>query len=153
MRRFTVLTISCVLLLSTMAFAHDEGHGPKISDSPKQGGVVSGVIESKDASKGAQATLVHKGELARSDDGTVRLYLYDKQMSPLDVTGFSQEAKGVVEFKKKKTKKWTKVPFTLKLEEGVFVGKAPQAESKPFNIDVKVNDGKRELLTAFDNLD
>jgi hypothetical protein len=131
--------------------AHDEGHGPKVTDAGKQGGVVAPVVEAKDVSKGAKAKLVYKSELTRADDGTVRVFLYDEQMNPLDLGKFADSAKGVLEAKK--GKKWTKTPFALKKEEGAFVGKAPKATKKPYNIDVVVNEGGKELLTAFDNLD
>jgi hypothetical protein len=137
--------------LSFSAFAHDEGHGPKLTDSPKQGGVVSPVIDAKEASKGAKASVVHKAELVRSEDGNVRVYLYDKDLNPLDLTKFDKTAKGVLEFKK--NKKWSKTPFSLTQEDGAFVAKAPKAATKPFNIDVHVAEGGKELLAAFDNLD
>lgn len=139
------------LLLSISAFAHDEGHGPKLTDTGKQGGIVSPVIQSSDAKKGAKASLVYKSEMVRSEDGVVRVYFYDKDMNPLDLARFEKTAKGVVEVEKKK--KVTKTPFTLKLEENAFVGSAPKASSKPFNIDITVQEGNKQLLTAFDNLD
>jgi hypothetical protein len=151
MKRIFVLAS---LVLAASAYAHDEGHGPKLSDSPKQGGVIAPVIDSKEVAKGSKAKLLHKSELVRAEDGTVRVYFYDQEMNPLDLSKLAPEAKAVVEFKKsKKDKKWTKTPFSLKQEEGAYVGKAPKVASKPFNIDVKVKEGDRELLTAFDNLD
>ena len=152
MRRFTYAVVSLSIVLSAaLALAHEEGHGPKITDSGKQGGIVSPVVDAKDASKGEKAALVYKSELVRSEDGTVRIYLYDSAMNAIDVTQLSPEAKGILSFKKKK--KWTHATFVLKQAEGAYVGKAPKAEAKPFNIDVKIKEGSRELLTAFDNLD
>lgn len=144
---FGLISIS----ISAPVWAHDEGHGPKLTDASKQGGVVSPVVESKDASKGAKAPLVHKSELVRSDDGSVRVYLYDKDMNPLDLSKFDTAGEGIIEFKK--DKKWNKKAFPLKQEEGAFVGTAPKAPSRPFNIDVHIKEGKKELLAAFDNLD
>ncbi len=151
MRSLILAVVLGTSLGSWGVWAHDEGHGPKLTDSAKQGGVVSPVVEAKDASKGAKAPLIHKSELVRAEDGSVRVYLYDKEMKPLDLSQFDSSAKGVVEFKK--NKKWNKVPFSLKQEEGAFVGKAPQVASKPFNIDIHVKEGSKELLAAFDNLD
>jgi hypothetical protein len=133
------------------ALAHDEGHGPKLNDAPKQGGVVSPVINAKDAKLGAKAGLVHKAELVRSEDGSVRLYLYDKEMNPLDLSKFDKAGKGVVEFKK--GKKWTKKDFAFKQEDGAYTATPPKAPTKPFNIDVRVKEDGKELLAAFDNLD
>jgi hypothetical protein len=143
--------LAVALMMSVSAWAHDEGHGPKLTDAAKQGGVVSPVIEAKDASKGGKAQLVHKSELVRSDDGIIRVYFYDKEMNPLILNHFEAMAKGIVEFKK--NKKWNKVLFSLKQEEGAFVGKAPHVSSKPFNIDIHVKENGKELLAAFDNLD
>ena len=135
----------------TPAFGHDEGHGPKLNDAPKQGGVVSPVIDAKEIKKGAKAAVVHKAELVRAEDGSVKFFLYDDKMNPLDLTNFEKTAKGVIEFKK--GKKWTKKDFSLKQEEGAFTATPPKAPSKPFNIDVHVKEGGTELLAAFDNLD
>ncbi|MBI4346246.1 MAG: hypothetical protein HY553_05285, partial [Elusimicrobia bacterium] len=63
--------------LASAAYAHDEGHGPKLTDQPPQGGVLTAVVEAKDAKLGPAAALVYKAELVRSDDGTVRVTLYD----------------------------------------------------------------------------
>jgi len=131
--------------------AHDEGHGPKLTDQGQQGGVVAPVIDKKESTKGAKAAVVYKGELVRNDDGTVRVYLYDQAMTPVDLSKFGAAAKGIVETEKKK--KFTRTPFDLKQEEGAFVGAAPKPAVKPFNIDVIVKEGERELLVAFDNLD
>lgn len=147
----TYLTL-IALVCSTTVFAHDEGHGPKLTDAGKQGGVVSPVIDSKQVKSGAKAEVIYKAELVRSEDGTTRVYFYDKDMKPLPLSKFDKTAKGYVEFKKKDGK-WSKQEFALTQEDGEFIGKAPKAESKRFNIDVLAKEGGRELLTAFDNLD
>lgn len=137
--------------LAMPALAHDEGHGPKTTDAAKMGGVMTAVVLAKDAKLGPKAALVYKAELTRSDDGTVRVYLYDAAMKPLDPARFGKSAKAVLESHKKK--KTTKTPFTLTLEDGAFTGKAPKAASKPFNIDALFKEGDKEFLAAFDNLD
>ncbi|MCM2278976.1 MAG: hypothetical protein NDJ89_12945 [Oligoflexia bacterium] len=147
-----VLTLALALTLASLsAFAHDEGHGPKLTDSPKQGGVVAPVIEAKDAALGKKAAVLHKAELVRLEDGSVRVYLYDKEMNMLPLASFDQAAKGIIEVLKKK--KVSKTPFELKQEGDAFVGKAPKPGSKPFNIDVTFQEGGKSLLVAFDNLD
>jgi len=151
MRRFTLISMLTLALASTGALAHDEGHGPKVTDAGKQGGVLAPVIDAKDVKKGAHADLVYKAELVRSEDGTVRVYFYDKEMKALDLSKLDQAGNGFVEFKK--GKKWTKTPFALKQEDGAFIAKAPKAGAKPFNIDVHVKEGSRGLMAAFDNLD
>ena len=146
MKQLIVGIILCVSV--TGAFAHDEGHGPKLSDVAKQGGIVSSVVEAKDAKLGEKAPLVHKGELVRNDDGTVRLYLYDAKMNPLKLEGFEKTAKAILTARKAKT-----ASFALKIEGDAFVGTAPKPAKKPFNIDITLKEGSRNLLVAFDNLD
>lgn len=145
------ITLAACLMLATPALAHDEGHGPKLTDTGSYGGVVTAVVAAKDAGLGAKAPLVHKAELVRSEDGTVRVYLYDKDMKPLDVTAFDKSAKA--NLIAMTAGKETVLPFTLQLEGNSFIGKAPQAPAKPFNIDVVMKAKNEEFLSAFDNLD
>lgn len=137
--------------LSLPAFAHDEGHGPKLTDAGKMGGVLTAVVLAKDAKLGPEAPLVYKAELTRADDGTVRVYFYDQDMKPLDVSVLPKTADAFLQSKKKK--KWTSVRFKLTRTAEGYEGKAPKPAGKPFNIDVKIKEGKRELLAAFDGLD
>lgn len=143
--------ILLALTLTMSVFAHDEGHGPKLTDSPKQGGLVTSVVLAKDAAKGTKADLIYKAELVRSGDGTVRVYYYDKEMNPLKGSSMNKEAKAILITEKKG--KVNTQNFDLKFVEDHFEGKSPKPVRKPYNIDVKVMDGDRELLAAFDNLD
>lgn len=137
--------------LSLPAFAHDEGHGPKLTDAGRMGGVTTAVVLAKDAKLGPKAPLVYKAELTRAEDGTVRMYLYDQDMKPLDASVLPKTADAVLQ--SRKGKKWTSVPFKLTRGADGYEGKAPKPAGKPFNIDVKIKEGKRELLAAFDGLD
>lgn len=137
--------------LSLPCFAHDEGHGPKLTDAGRMGGVTTSVVLAKDVKLGAKAAMVYKAELTRSEDGVLRLYIYDKDMKPVDAARFDKTAKAVLLSRKKK--KLSRLPFTLSVEEGAFKGKAPKAPKKPFNIEVTLKEGDRELLVAFENLD
>jgi len=145
------VTLTLTLVMSIMSFAHDQGHGPKLSDSGKYGGSISGVILKTEVNKGSSATLVHKAELVRSADGVVRVYLYDKKMKPLDLNRFDLKARASLVSKVKG--KLTESLFTLEQKETAFVGKMPNAASKPYSIDIIFKEGRYELLTAFDNLD
>lgn len=143
--------VFALLLSASPAFAHDGGHGPKLSDTAKQGGVVAPVIEAKDHALGAKAAVVYKAELVRAEDGAVSVHLYSQDMAPLDLKGFEAKAQGIVEIVRKN--KVSKTPFSLILKDGVFTGKPPKPSRKPFNIDVTYTQGKRKLLSAFDDLD
>lgn len=145
------LIMFLALSFSSAVYAHDEGHGPKLSDTGKYGGLVSAVVHKVDAKKGSSAALVHKAELVRSGDGTVRVYLYDAEMKPLDLKGF--EIKGSASLGAKVKGKWKDTSFPLELKENAFTGKMPKNDSKPYNIDVTVKENGKDLLSAFDNLD
>lgn len=145
------LILTLALGLAQLSFAHDEGHGPKLADTGKFGGLVSAVVAKSDAKLGGKAPLVHKAELVRSTDGTVRVYLYDDKMTPLEMKGFN--AKGAATMAAKVKGKWVDTEFPLELKEGHFTGKMPKPKGKPYNIDVTVQEGGKELLSAFDNLD
>ena len=140
-----------VMCVSGLALAHDEGHGPHLSDTGKFGGLVSAVVLKSEAKKGAKATLVYKAELVRSADGTVRVYLYDTTMKPLDLKGFDIKGSAILATKVKR--KWKDTDFALELKDNSFIGKIPKVEKKPYNIDVTVKQDGKEFLTAFDNLD
>ena len=145
------LMLSLVLGLTSLSYAHDEGHGPKLADAGKYGGIVSGVVLEADAKKGAQAELVHKAELVRSTDGTVRIYLYNAKMEPLSLKDFAPKATANLAAKVKG--KWKDVEFPLELKENSFSGKMPKPHGKPYNIDVVLTENSKKLLSAFDNLD
>ncbi len=144
-----VILLSAALTLN--ASAHDEGHGPKLTEAPKKGGVLAPLILASEASLGSKAKILYKGELVRSDTGGVTLYVYDDKMNALPLEKFAKTAKGDLEFKK--GKKWQKLPFPLKNENSTFTGAPPKPQKKPYNIDIHLNDGTRDLLVAFDNLD
>lgn len=143
--------IALMMSLTASVIAHDGGHGPKITEAAKNGGVVAPVIKTTDLKSGAKATVQYKAELVRSDDGTVMVYLFDSAMKPLPLTSFEKNAKADLEYKKKG--KWVKLPFELTLDGETYKGKAPTPPQKPFNIDIHLNDGKDALLVAFDRLD
>lgn len=145
----TIMALALCLSLQTQA--HDEGHGPKISDTGKYGGLVSAVVLKSEAKKGAKAALVHKAELVRTSDGAAQVYLYDTEMKPLDLTGF--DAKGTASLGAKVKGKWKNTDFKLELKDKAFVGTLPKIQGRPYDIDVTLKHNNTELLTAFDSLD
>lgn len=145
------LLLMLALCFAPTAFTHDEGHGPKLADAGKYGGLVAAVISKTDAKKGASATLIYKAELVRSADGTTRVYLYNSIMKPLDLKGF--ETTGTASLSTKVKGKWKDFEFPLELKNGVFMGTMPKPEGKPYNIDILLKQDGKELLSAFDNLD
>ncbi len=147
------MKILTVLLLAFFmnAFSHDEGHGPKLKDVGKKGGRVTSVVLSKDAGKGAAAELVYKGEIIRSKDGKIKIYFYDKDMSPLKLEKFAKAAKATLI--SGKAGKATEKVFDLAFVTDHFEGMIPLPIPRRYNIDVRVSEGDKELLAAFDNLD
>ncbi len=146
-----LLALTLTLTLGLNAFAHDEGHGPKLSDAPKNGGLVSSVVLAKDGKLGTKAELKHKAELVRAEDGTLRLYFYDIQMNPLKPGVFAAKAGASLITEKKGKVNVQKFDLTWSADH--FEGKMPRPARKPYNIDVKVMEGVTELLVAFDKLD
>jgi hypothetical protein len=144
------LVVAC-LASSIPSFAHDEGHGPKISDTGKFGGLVSAVVEKKYALLGAKAELHYKAELVRSPDGKVQVYLYDSAMKPVD--GSTWDKKGKVTMATQKKGKMQSKDFEVTFDGKAFSGQMPEVIGKPFNLDFIFKDKDKELLTAFDNLD
>ena len=151
MKLLKTFMVVCTLAFASPLMAHDEGHGPKLTDTGKFGGILTAVVEAKDASKGSAAPLVYKGELTRSEDKTVRVYIYDKDMKALPTTQFNPkaEAKIIAMVGGKETV----ASFALTFENNAYVGKMPEPSSKPYNIDVTFKSGDKDLLAAFDNLD
>ena len=145
------LFITLALALTTIAYAHDEGHGPKLADTGKFGGLVSAVVLKSEAKLGTKATLLQKSELVRSVDGTVRVYIYDTAMKPADLKSFDPKGSALLITSTKK--KFKETSFPLELKDGAFVGTMPKPASKPYNIDVTIKNEGKELLSAFDNLD
>ncbi len=151
MKKSKILLLAACLAWTSPLLAHDEGHGPKLTDTGNYGGVLTAVVESKDASKGAKAPLVYKAELTRSEDGTVRVYVYDQKMKPLPADTLDKTASANVI--SSKGGKIVSTPFSLNLDGASYIGKAPAPASKPFSIDVTFKSKTQELLAAFDNLD
>ncbi|HKY64013.1 MAG TPA: hypothetical protein VJR29_11385 [bacterium] len=151
MKRLKLTLISAMLVWALPLLAHDEGHGPKLSDTGNYGGVLTAVVEAKNAPQGAKAPLVYKAELTRSEDSTVRVYIYDLAMKPLPAEALPKTAQASLV--SMKGGKESSTPFALNLEGANFTGKAPAPASKPFSIDVTFKTKDRELLAGFDNLD
>lgn len=139
-----------LVLSSTPALAHDEGHGPKLSDTGKFGGLVSSVVEKKEIGLGAKAKLQYKAELVRASDGKVQVYLYSSEMKPVDAASWTKTAKVTAAPMKKGAKSQT---FDVTFDGKAFVGKVPDGLPKPYNLDFVFTEKGRELLSAFDNLD
>jgi hypothetical protein len=131
--------------------AHDEGHGPKLSDTGKFGGLVSAVVEKKEANLGPKAKLQYKAELVRSPDGKVQVYLYDAEMKPVDASTWDKKAK--VSMATEKKGKWQSKDFDITYDGKAFAGQMPAVIGKPFNLDFVFKAKDKELLSAFDNLD
>ena len=139
-----------LLLAVKPLIAHDEGHGPKLSDTGKYGGLVSAIVNKKDAKLGAKAPLVYKAELVRASDGKIMIYLYDSAMKPLDAVDIDKKASVSMAFDKKGVESKS---FEITFDGKAFSGKMPEPAAKPYNLDFLFKAKDLELLTAFDNLD
>ncbi len=146
------LILALVLGLSTSIAAHDGGHGPRLTDAPVHGGVIAPVIQASNVKLGRNAPLIYKGELLRSDDGTVRVYLYTPKMQLLPLSQFGKKGKAILESKGKNA--WDKRELELTASGDSFIGKLPKGPiRKPYNIDVMITDQGKAIFVAFDKLD
>ena len=144
------LFLSTLVLLSTMTFSHDEGHGPAIKDESLKGGKVSAIIKKSDVNKGRSAKMLYKGELVyESRKASVKLYLYDTNMKPLDLSSFAKKIDAVL-FERGQGKN-----FQLSLDDSgkYYSGERPLNKRVPFNIDVMPKKDGESLFGAFDGLD
>ena len=144
-----LFTVMIVILFSFSLFAH-EGHGEMPTESSKYGGVMGNVVsESKMMKKEKNNPPLMKAEIVRSDDGMVRLYLYDLKMNLLTDKDFLKDAQGILENNKAKTKD----QFSLTLHGNHYMGKIPKQKRRPFNIYISFSKGPEKLFVGFDNLD
>jgi hypothetical protein len=146
-----LLSILVSVFVTAQAFAHDEGHGPKLGDQPKFGGLVSAVIDHLEVDKGRDAKLLYKAELTKNAQGTVRVYFYDNTMKPVSIGDFGSASADLIH-KDRKTKKWISKSFKLEKKGDFYEGKLPLKPRPPFNVDVKVDSKAKKLFMAFDNL-
>lgn len=160
-----VFLASTLLLLSTTGFAHDGGHGPKVTDIGKHGGKITAVIAKKDQELGPKAKLHYKAELVRvkGTDGKpgFRFYIYDKDMKPLPTDKLSPKASGILAY-------WNRVPgkkldkdkdgviknFEMDLKKRYYLGmKLPSATVKKVYIDVFFRNGDQEYMAAYSGVE
>ena len=136
--------ITLLLLVAVGAFAHDEGHGPKIVEAAKRGGVLAAVLDTKNRSVDYKAELVRTG-------GKALVYIYDTSLESTDTSSLSKTAKGVLEVKRRKDA--SKTQFDLELKEGLFEGVLPKTKGRPFDIEVSFKRGDKNYQVVFENLD
>jgi hypothetical protein len=144
------IILSLSILFSLSIFSHEGGHGPALKDESHHGGKVTAIILSSEVEKGRAAKMLYKGELVfHSRKQEVKLYLFDNEMKPLNLKTFDTKVSAVQIERRKENK------FELTLDKSCnfFVGNRPKNKRVPFNIDVFVKKGKKELFGAFDGLD
>lgn len=91
----------------------------------------------------------YKAELTRSRD-SVRLYLYDQNMKPINLKGFEKKANAQLTAQHKgKAKEMT---FPLDMKGKSFQGPLPSAPAKPYTIRVQLKENGKELTAVFENL-
>ena len=142
-----LLTFLTSMALSLSLFSH-EGHGEMPTEPAKYGGILGSVVSEVKMLAGAKDNpTIMKAEIVRSEDGTVRVYLYDVNMVQSKLEGISKDAKGILDNNK------TSHSFDLRAHRDHFMGKIPKQRKKPFNIYVTFSKGAEKLFVGFDNLD
>lgn len=152
LKRHLCIYVAVLLMMTPfLANSHDGGHGPKLTDVGFFGGIVTAVVKKSEQSLGAKASLVYKAELVRSNDGQVRIYIYDSKMKLLKLDDFTHKAEAVlISFDNGKE---NLSEFSLKIKKKNFIGQLPKAKSKPYNVDVIFEQKGVKYLAAFDHLD
>lgn len=141
-----ILTLTCMT-----AFAHEGGHG-SLEEGGKFGGVMSPIVDNKEAGLGDKANTLYKAELVRNESGKLSLYVFDTDMKLVDLGAFSNEVEAKLEVKKKG--KFTYVgSFKLTKHGNHFMGQLPKIDYKPFSIDLFLTKGPQKLFVGFSNLD
>lgn len=141
-----ILTLICMT-----AFAHEGGHG-SLEEGGKFGGVMSPIVDNKEAGLGDKANTLYKAELVRNETGKLSLYVFDTDMKLVDLGVFSNEVEAKLEVKKKG--KFTYVgSFKLTKHGNHFMGQLPKIDYKPFSIDLFLTKGPQKLFVGFSNLD
>lgn len=144
-----MILLAVALGLAAPSFAHDEGHGPKLSATEAQpnhaGAAVAPVVAKSDEKK-----MLHKAEIVRKD-GTLQVFIYDKTgKTAANLAEFDKTATATVSWGAKKARKTTEVK--LEQKDGAYVGTLPKA-STPYNVEVNLKKGTQALLTSFQNLE
>ena len=141
-----------LFVISISAFAHDEGHGPKVKDAGLYGGILASVLPEAELKKNHHAKAVFKAELIRAQDGKLSLYFHTPDMKPATLSEFADEV--LVKMEVKKAGKYQYVgEFRLKKNINHFTGLLPTVRTRPFNLDVFPVVNKQKLFVGFSNLD
>lgn len=140
--------IVLTLVLSLNLFAHDEGHGPAVTDESMQGGKVTAIIDYKQVNDGRKAEMLYKGELV-VEGLEVKLFIFDKKMKEISLDKFSKTVNAI------QLERGNQSKFELSLDESkkFYTGKRQKNKRVPYNIDVKLKSGDQTLFGAFDGLD
>lgn len=143
--------MALLLTLTTGLYAHEGGHG-ELNEGGKFGGVTSPMVDFTQAGLGDKATTLYKAELVRAENGTLSLYIFDKDMKLMPLDHFADGIEAKLEVKKKG--KFTYFgTFKFIKNKNHFKGQLPKIEYKPFNIDIFPMHKSQKLFVGFSNLD
>ena len=140
--KVNLLLVAAALVSSSIGLAHDGGHGPKMTESGKFGGVMADIKDKTSAS-------VYKSELVKTSDGKVQLKVYDKAGKSVDLAGWDKVAKATAVSGHKGSKKDS--AFELTHDGTAFTGNVPAEVKAPFTLNVSFNEKGKELKTSFAN--
>ncbi|MDP7320791.1 MAG: hypothetical protein QF441_09300 [Bacteriovoracaceae bacterium] len=137
-----------LLTISFQTYAHDQGHGPAITDESMQGGKVAAIIDYKQVNEGRKAKMLYKGELV-IEGLNVKLYLYDKNMKEVSLNDFSK----TITATQLERGRETTFKLSKKSSKKFYQGTRKKNKRVPYNIDIQFKTGKTTLFGAFDGLD
>lgn len=154
MQKLVILILS-LFIVAPATFAHDEGHGPKMGkERPKYGGKLANMVEMKkdNGKTKLDATPILKAELAKVGRNELRLFVYDNEMNPIELSAVT-EVKAFVETKDRKTRKWKReANFDLTTSGRYLTGTIPGKPRRPFNVEVELMHAGKPLLAHFSHI-
>lgn len=151
MRRFLQKSWLLLSLLGAPLLAHDEGHGPKLTDPAKYGGKVAPVILKSDVKKGRKATMHYKAEVTKNSSGTLRIYLYDKDMKILSDMRVS-DLGGIVYYRDQISGKGKNVKLNFNQANKEIKTNLPTEVQGRFDFDFTFKTNKGVYFVAFDGM-
>lgn len=144
-----IIILGLFAVFSFHLVAH-EGHGDVPTDPSKYGGQLGSIVdEVKVEKKIKDNPPLFKGELLRSENGSVRLYVFSNDMKPIDMASLADQASGKIV----NTKNKISLNFSLEKKADHYLGKLPKISKRPFDLFISLRKGPQKLFIGFDNLD
>lgn len=173
--KLLTIVLTC-FLFALSALAHEGDEEFEVKDSPKFGGRVASIMrEDKNHTKHHSKVESHhhddghkdhhakeedhhdddvvlKAEILISDDNTIRLYIFDKDMKAIPLADFPSQLKGVIKQGMGKRKKQAG-EVNLAKDKNYFLGNIQRNDKKPFDLSFSFKYKNDDLVLNYNFLD